>query len=166
MRTLFALLVTVLLFISCSGPSDQDLYNSAKAAIENEKYDDAMADFKTLVKDFPQSKYMTESLLELGKLYHGKVAKNISETESLEKAIQYYRMVVEREPNNEAAPNALFMIGFLQANELNQLDSAKVTYNLFLEKYPESELAFSAKAELESLGISPEEILKKAAEEK
>jgi TolA-binding protein len=53
------------------------------------------------------------------------------------------------------------MVGFIFANELNETDKAKSIYEEFLKKYPESELASSVKLELESIGLSPEEILSK-----
>ena len=55
----------------------------------------------------------------------------------------------------------MFSTGFIYANNLNQVDSARAAYTLFLEKYPQSELAASAKGELENLGRTPEEIIGK-----
>ena len=56
------------------------------------------------------------------------------------------------------------MIGFIQANKLNQLDSARVSYTKFLELYPDTEMATSAESELENLGLTPDEILAKKIE--
>jgi TolA-binding protein len=53
------------------------------------------------------------------------------------------------------------MLGFIYANELNNYEKAKIYYQKFLERYPNSELAISAKFELENLGRKPEEIIKK-----
>jgi len=53
------------------------------------------------------------------------------------------------------------MSAFILANELQKLDLAKESYNLFLQKYPSHELANSAREELNNLGIPAEEILKK-----
>ena len=55
----------------------------------------------------------------------------------------------------------LFMAGFVQANDLHDYDAASETYNLFLKTYPDHELATSAKEELDNMGLTPEEILKK-----
>ena len=51
------------------------------------------------------------------------------------------------------------MAGFILANDLEDLDEAKSTYELYLEKYPNGQLADDARVELENLGKSPEEIL-------
>ena len=67
------------------------------------------------------------------------------------------------------APKALFMIGFIQANELFQYAEAKRTFNSFIETYPKHELAYSAEMELQNIGKSPEEVFRtnslKAVEE-
>jgi len=53
------------------------------------------------------------------------------------------------------------MKAFIQANELQDYDAAKQTYQLFLQKFPNDEMTPSAKAELETIGLAPEEILKR-----
>ena len=59
------------------------------------------------------------------------------------------------------------MAGFISANELNNFDEATSIYKQFLKEYPDNELAASAQAELDNMGLSPEEILqKKLANEK
>ena len=52
------------------------------------------------------------------------------------------------------------MAGFILANDLKDFENAKQTYNLYLEKFPNGQLADDARVELENLGKSPEEILK------
>jgi hypothetical protein len=49
----------------------------------------------------------------------------------------------------------------LDANELQKYDEAEKLYEKFLEKFPQSELAPSAKEEIQNIGIPPEEILKR-----
>ncbi len=51
------------------------------------------------------------------------------------------------------------MAGFILANDLQDFDAAKETYELYIEKYPDGQLADDAKIELENLGKTPEEIL-------
>jgi len=53
------------------------------------------------------------------------------------------------------------MAGFIYANELQNYKEAEILYKQFLNEYPDNELAPSARAELENLGLSPEEILEK-----
>ncbi len=80
--------------------------------------------------------------------------------ENYNKAIELYQNIMTHMPQHKRASTALFMTGFIYANDLNQLDKAKETYETFLQKYPNDELAESAKMELANLGKSPEELIK------
>jgi TolA-binding protein len=87
------------------------------------------------------------------------VLKNLGEKEPLVKSVRVYKSIFEKYPSHDEAENSLFMAGFILANDLNDLDAAKSTYELYLEKYPNGQLADDARVELENLGKSPEEIL-------
>ncbi len=166
MKKVAVLLISSVIFLiltGCSGKSEDDYYNTAKNHIDEGRYLDALAEYENLVKEFPDSKYLLNASFELGKLYHGKVPKNLTAEQSLSKAIEYYTTVYTKFPDSEPAPNSLFMIGFIKANELKDFKGAEEAYNLFLKTYPDNELAASAKAELKNLGIPPEKILEKSA---
>ena len=169
MKKIFLLPATLilLLFLSaCGTKSESELLESAQMNIKSEKYAEALNDFKMILEKYPDGENASTATLEIGKLYHGKVVKDISVTESLNKAVEYYETFFEKYPDNEDAPQALFMAGFILANELKKYDEASKAYNKFLEKYPNNELAFSAKSELDNLGKDPEEILQKNSKTK
>jgi len=145
-----------------SSVADSSLFRIAKLEIDNKNYVKALKDFKKLTESYPNSKLLAASFFELGKLYHGKVLKKIPVNESYKTAVDYYKKVFKLGTSNPDAPQALFMAGFLEANELHDYKAAKITYNLFLKTYPNNQLAESAKSELKTLGISPGDILKRA----
>lgn len=89
------------------------------------------------------------------------MVKNLSDKDSYTKAADTFREVFDKYPNSEKAPTALFLSGFILANNLMNFESATSTYNLFLEKYPKHELAASARVELDNMGLSPDQILQK-----
>ncbi len=151
-----------LLFVACSSENEKDLMTEAKNHIEQQKYQEALVIFEKIVNEFPETDEAGLAYLEMAKLYHGKAIKNISEKQAYLKAVEYYQTVNEKYPQLPEAPGALFMSGFLQANEINDLEAARITYQKFLDKYPDDELAPSAQSELENLGLTPEEILEKA----
>ncbi len=155
------LIVSVIFISSCGSKSDADYYESGIENINDSSYAAAMEDFKNLLEKYPESEMTAKATFEIGKMYHGKVIKNLSDEESLNKAIEYYKKTYTEYPESPLAPNALFMTAFIQANELNKSELAKENYNEFLKRFPNNELAFSAKAELENLGVPAEEILKK-----
>jgi len=77
-----------------------------------------------------------------------------------EKAIKLYEKLIRIHPDSEYSPMALFMIGYINANEIKDYERAKKVYAEFLEKYPTSELANSVKFELENMGKSPDELIR------
>jgi outer membrane protein assembly factor BamD (BamD/ComL family) len=94
---------------------------------------------------FSCSKKMSE------KDYYLKATENM-EQENYEEAEKFFAKILEDYPNGENSSKALFMIGFINANYLNNLDKAKTYYTEFLEKYPDHELAKSATYEIDHLG--------------
>lgn len=72
--------------------------------------------------------------------------------EKYEEAIDNFKKIIEYYPQGENAPKATFMIGYIYANNTKDLDEAKKYYQLFIEKYPNNDLADDAQYELETLG--------------
>ncbi len=159
------LIVSIITFFNCSSKSEEQLYNEAKQKIENEDFNSALTIFEDILKEFPEGQYAAEINFELGKLYHSKVITSINEKEASQKAVDYYKIVADRYGQSEHASRSLFMVAFIQANELGEYEQARGNYNKFLERYPSDELVSSAKAELDNLGISAEEILKRKLDE-
>lgn len=162
--SLLLLIFSIIIFAGCSGKTEDEYFNSAKKFIDEQKYDLAFEEFSKQINDFPDGQKACEALFEIGKLYHGKVVPNINEKASLQKAVEFYYKAYEKCPKSENAPSALFMVGFLQANELGNIEEAKKSYSKFLEVFPNDELAESAKIELDNLGKSPEDFLKEKIE--
>jgi len=163
MKRVFVYLIIGLsiFLINCSGKTDKDIYESATENIENEKYAEALSLFEVIVAEYPNSEYYKDALIQTGELSQGNVNQNITFKESQKKAIDSYRLFYSKYPDDPKAAQVLFMVGFIQANKLDELDSARVTYTKFLELYPDTEMAASAKSELENLGLTPDEILAK-----
>jgi len=58
--------------------------------------------------------------------------------------IAAYRRVVDEYPDADVTPQALFMVGFIQSEELKDHDAAERVFRELLQRYPKSELASSA----------------------
>ena len=80
------------------------------------------------------------------------LAQDLNQKEQYADAISNFKKVLEYYPNGNAAPNAMFMIGFIYANNIKDYAEAKKYYTLFKEKYPQHELVKSAEFELQTLG--------------
>jgi TolA-binding protein len=161
-KNFFVLSLIVFLFIAgCSRTTDKEYMVRASESIEQNNYTDAVSAYEELLKNYPESELAPEALIQLATVYHQYQVKNISQKESLEKAANLFKSVFEKYPDSDQAPQSLFMAGFIYANDLKAYNEATNTYNLFIEKFPDHELASSAKEELEFMGLTPEEILRK-----
>lgn len=159
------LIFSFITFFSCSSKSEEELFNEAKEKIKAKDYNSAVLILEDILIEFPEGKNVAEVNFELGKLYHSKVITSINQLAASRKAVEHYKNVADNYQQSGHASRSLFMVAFIQANELEQLDQARENYNLFIEKYPNDELVSSAKAELDNLGISAEEILKQKLDE-
>ena len=163
MKKFAALLVlSIALFVvGCSLNSDKDYFESAQKSLDAEEYSEALDNFQKIVDEYPESEHYKFALLKTGELSQGYVDTSLSKKESFLKAVKVYTEFQKKYPNDPKAPQTLFMIGFIQANELMNDEAAKNAYSKFLKLYPDSEMAESAKAEIENLGLTPDEILQK-----
>lgn len=75
-------------------------------------------------------------------------------------AIRNLTRLYDEYPRYEKRANGLFLLGFVQENYAMNLDEAKRIYELFLVEFPNHEMADDAKASIENLGKSPEEIIR------
>jgi parvulin-like peptidyl-prolyl isomerase len=66
--------------------------------------------------------------------------------------IRSFQEIVEKFPNDDYAPQALFMIGFVQAEELSDFNSADRTFGEVMKRYPESEYAEMARWMVGNMG--------------
>jgi len=61
-----------------------------------------------------------------------------------EERLAAYRALLEEYPDSDVSPQAQFMIGFIQSEELKDYDQAEKAFRELLQRYPKSELARSA----------------------
>ncbi|RLD14340.1 hypothetical protein DRI50_05565 [candidate division KSB1 bacterium] len=79
-------------------------------------------------------------------------AKEAYSKHQINKALDYYKKLIAEYPQGKRAPESLFMLGFINANDLKNYDEAKKYYTEFINKYPKHELADDAQYELQNLG--------------
>jgi len=86
--------------------------------------------------------------------------------------IQYYRDLVNYYPDHKYAPQALFMIGFVYVEEVQNLVDGQRTFDELIRKYPDSEVIESAKWMIENINEphpkfeSLDDVKKKVEEER
>lgn len=74
-------------------------------------------------------------------------------------AIKHFNDLMDRGPNNEHAPMALFYKAMIVGDDLGEHETAKIYYQEFIDKYPDHPFAESAKASIELQGKSLDEIV-------
>ena len=85
--------------------------------------------------------------------------------------IRYYGDILENYPDHEYAPQALFMIGFVYAEELYDHKRGRQAFNKLISIYPDADVVESAKWMLENMdkphpSFESFESMKEAMEEK
>jgi len=162
MKSISLLFLTLVLFVGCSSKkTDKELFEEAQTNIQQQKYPEAAMAFEELTNNYPESSLTPNALSQLASIYQNQQIKTLSEKESLEEAIQLFKKLHDEYPASEYAAPGLFMAGFIYANEVQNFEEAAKCYQQFLKEYPNDDLAASAQAELDNLGLSPEEILEK-----
>lgn len=66
-------------------------------------------------------------------------------------AINYYAKILEFYPDSPEAEKAQFMTGFLYSDKLKNYDEAEAAFNTYLERWPDGDLAESARYMLEHM---------------
>lgn len=77
-----------------------------------------------------------------------------------QKAVTYYNKVYSQYPNYKKAAVCLFLQAFIYETQLGDLVKAKDFYSKFISEFPTHELVRDAKASIENLGKSPEELIR------
>lgn len=164
MKQIVTIFSLIIIFTACHSKTDKEMFDAAQQKDNAKNYSEAVKDYQKLADEYPESELTCKGLFKIAAMYQAAAVPNISKDESLKKSIEFYKKVYDQFPKSDEAPKALFMCGFIQANELKQMDAAKSTYQEFLKKFPTHEMAASAKLEIDNLGATPEDILKKNSE--
>lgn len=161
--TLFTTAIVALCIASCNNHKE-DIKTAIRATLKNvntsidagklDKDAASKADslMQVYVIKFPKDTLAPEFLL--------KTAQLLQMQQSYHNANILLDKLVNDYPDAKAAQVGLYLNGFIYENNENFLDKARTQYELFLKKYPNSELVPSVKASLANLGKSPEDILK------
>jgi TolA-binding protein len=168
MKSLLLLIVFALGFIQfgCSKKTDDEYMQLASNSVKQNNISQAVQAYQDLIKTYPNSPKVPDAIFQLATLYQNKMVKGIQSRESLQKAVDLFKSLYDKYPQNQYAPKALFMSGFILANDLQDYSQATLTFKIFLNKYPNNELAQSDKEELDNMGLSPAEVLQKKKDKK
>lgn len=100
---------------------------------------------------------LPESASSADKLY--KAAEVARSIRSFDKALELYKVIYDKYPDHEKAPQSLFMQAFTLDSDLKRVEEARDIYKAFISTYPEDDFADDAQVLLDNLGKDDEEII-------
>jgi outer membrane protein assembly factor BamD (BamD/ComL family) len=127
-------------------------YNKTNFTIDNKMANDLVNLYIAFAENYPKDTLSPEFFFQASR-----IAMNINQPQQ---AISCLEKVCTNYPNFNKTPQSLFIQGFIYDDKLKNFQKAKEIYTLFIEKYPTHELVKDAKASIENLGKSPEELIK------
>lgn len=92
--------------------------------------------------------------------YLFKAAEISTANQQYPQALMYYQSITEKYPNYKLKAESLYLQGYLLDNFLNDDAKAKTIYEQVIAKYPDLPYAADAKAAINNLGKSDEELIK------
>lgn len=123
--------------------NENDAYDHAiKLVLRDKKYDEAIAEFKTFISQYPQSTYADKAHYWLGQLLYNK--------SELVDAAKHFDIVLNQFPDSNKRSDAMLKRGIV-AQKQNDIKKAKVLYQNLLKDYPSSSAAQLAETRLSSL---------------
>lgn len=160
------LALVAMVAVACQSPKEKALKE-----IEALQVQDSVFSIENMAKEkdayiafadkYPDDERTPEFLFKAGQSM-GAIASQTKDMKMHEEAITIFKRIQDNYPKHHYAEEALFLSGFVYENHLGNIEKAKATYKEFIEKYPTSELAEDAKFAIDNLGVSPEDIIKRA----
>lgn len=156
------LYILLIMLAACSGGRQQLLDEiKEKEAIVTKSYEDVIdkstaeslrQDYLDFADDYPDD--------SLAPKFLHKAAELSLAIDMAKDAVSTLDTLISRYPDYKYLPDALFFKGFIQENHLKDMAAAKKTYEDFLKRFPNHELADQVAVTIENLGKSPEELVK------
>lgn len=155
-------MITMLTFLACK--SEKEKTHEKIAILEKElmsattKIDSTKAQQLIDLYVNYSDQFKTDSISAVYLLKAADISMNIIKPSQ---SISLLEKILINYPKFSKIPDCLFLKAFIYENQIKDLDKAKETYNEFLLKYPNHELAASAKAAVDNLGIPLEDLIKR-----
>lgn len=165
MKRIFVLLSLALMLLSCGEKMSVEKINELEskvfakdAVLSSENVIQLVDAYLLFAKQNPNDQQTPEFLFKALDVAVGINA------EGPQKAINIADVLIEKYPDFEMTPMAMFVKGFVYENMIGDLQNAEMTYRHFIEKYPNNPMVEDVKATLENLGLTPEELIRKFEE--
>lgn len=127
----FIILILSSMLIGCSESkkTESQYLDDAKTKLDEKKYDEAIADYKEYIKNYPMSDKAVFAYNQIAGI-------QIENLKNPAAGINTYKELAEKYPSTKDAKQALFMVAFMYDETLKDKDNAVKSYQIFLDKYP------------------------------
>ncbi|MEI7896284.1 MAG: tetratricopeptide repeat protein [bacterium] len=162
-KTTFFLISGLLMMIVSCGPSrektvsridvmEKSLFSPEAVSFNKAKADSLLSLYEVFIKEYPKDS------LAPGYLFK---AANISmNSGDGSKALTLFDQYLQNYPDKPKASLCLFFKAFVYENVIQNLDKARETYLLFIEKYPTDNFTRDARLAIQNLGKTPDMLIK------
>ena len=153
--TALVLCLAAVNLVRCSGQQEaQEAFAAAESAAQSASADsptlaEAIDLYVQFAERFPKHEHAAKALAMVGRLTQQQ-GDNAG-------AIRQYERLLTSYPDSQYGDEAQFMIGFIYEENLGELERAKEAYQKVIDRYPDSELAISARQLLPHVGKAAEE---------
>ena len=120
------------------------LYSRSETLRNEKEFNASVEALNYIVKNYADLEIAPKAQYLIGDIF-------MNDLKDFNEAITHYKNVANF-PGCREEPHAQFMIGYIYANVKNDSANALKEYNVFLEKYPDHELAPSVQFEIQWLG--------------
>jgi TolA-binding protein len=128
------------------------LYDNSQEAFDPTSAQNLIDEYELFVQTYPQD--------TMAPAYLFKAAELAMVIRSSAKAIELYGNVYRDYPNHPKAGTSLFLMGFVNDDQVKNLAEAQKYYRLFIAEFPEHNLIDDATFSLQNLGKSDEDIIR------
>ncbi len=130
-------------FDECRDDIMRKLTREKLEEVRNAHFDEVMKNYKT--RNFMQEEYASRNrgpkeLFEFAQA-----------SEDPQARIDAFQEIVDKYPDDEHAPEALFMVGFVYAEEMHNRTDADRAFTRLITKYPDSDMAHTARWMLDNM---------------
>lgn len=173
-HTIFLLSITFLFFASCGNDENVEeqnkinltdpkveLINQIKELeeqmhrsmqLDNSKAGVALQAYAEYSKNYPNDSITPDYLFKAGEI--------ATAIQQYPQALMYYQTISDKYPTYKLIEESLFLQAAILDNYLNKDDEAKVVYEQLIEKYPKGSYVNDAKAAINNLGKTDEQLIK------
>jgi hypothetical protein len=157
LKKTYPIIVLFLAFFACQSPKEKLLKEITKlensdSAFNLNQISSLYANYALFANKYPDDEHTPSFLF--------KASQQSAALNKPNEGILFLEKIINEYPKSKLYESAIFALAFSYENNLSDFVNAKKYYELYLSKFPNSEMAEDAKLSIKNLGKSDEDYLK------